>query len=405
MMLSKIAWRNVWRSPGRTGTIILAVTVGVASLIFLMGFINGFTASYVDNAINTDYSHIQLHHPKYKDDSEIKYKVENAGQLIASFDEIPHVKAVAGRTLINGMISSAKAASGINIYGVDPVREALISNIDSSMVEGTYFGSIKRNPIVVSTEIAEKLKLKLRSKIVLTIQDEKNEIIAGSFRVDGIFQSTSPRIDKGVVFVRQTDINKLIGGDFKIHEIAILMDALEYEAPLTDSLKSAHQELLVENWSDMAPELALAQGQVMQSMAVMMLIIMGALAFGIVNTMLMAVLERVREIGMLMAVGMKKTRVFKMIVLETVMMVVIGAPLGMIIGYFLNHYFIVNGMDLTAFSEGLREIGYESILYPQANPMDYIVIGTVVGITAVLASIYPARKATKLKPVEALHTI
>ena len=132
---------------------------------------------------------------------------------------------------------------------------------------------------------------------------------------------------------------------------------------------------------------------------------MSALAFGIVNTMLMAVLERVRELGMLMALGMRRRRVFVMIMLETMYLSTVGGPLGLLIGYTTIAYLGKRGIDLTDYSEGLEAIGYDSILYPLLQPMDYVQIVIGVILTAFLASLYPAWKAIKLRPIDALHTI
>lgn len=404
-MLLKIAWRNVWRSPGRTITIILAITVGVASLSFLTGFINGFIISFVDNGINSDYSHIQLHHPEYKKDKEVKYFIENGLGLSESINESSYVKAVSPRTIIGGMISSAKAANGITIYGISEQKEALTTHLDSALIEGTYFKTIKRNPVLISSKIAEKLKLKLKSKLVLTFQNTEGEIVAGAFRVDGIFDTKSVRINNSVVYVRSEDLSRLLGGETKIHEIAILLNDLNQVPVVYDSLTKAQPSLLVESWGELAPELELMQSQIWINMIFVLVIIMGALCFGIVNTMLMAVLERIKELGMLMAVGMKKTRVFSMIVMETLLMAAVGSPVGLIIGWLINHYFITNGLDLTAYSAGLKEYGYDAILYPEVSAIHYTIIAFGVALTAIIASVYPARKATKLKPVEALHTI
>ena len=132
---------------------------------------------------------------------------------------------------------------------------------------------------------------------------------------------------------------------------------------------------------------------------------MSALAFGIVNTMLMAVLERVRELGMLMALGMRRTKVFTMIMVETIYLSTVGGPVGLLVGYLTITYLGQAGIDLTDYSEGLEAIGYESILYPILQPGDYIQIVVGVILTAFLASLYPAWKAIKLKPIDALHTI
>lgn len=403
-MLTKIAWRNVWRSRGRSLTIILAITIGVASVAFLIGFMNAFIISFVESGINNDYSHIQIHNPKFAADKELKFSIQNADQITGSLNANDTVKAVSSRIIVNGMVSSPTGASGIALYGVNAEHEARVTGLDSSIVEGGYLGTISRNPILISAKLAEKLKLKVRSKLVLTFQNINGDITAGSFRVAGIFESPSKKVNSTVAYVQATDLNRLTGHE-GIHEIAILLNSIEDVPAFSEKLAMENSNLKVEPWNVLAPELELIQSQVWINLLVVLVIIMGALCFGIVNTMLMAVLERVRELGMLMAVGMEKRRVFKMIILETLMMAAVGAPLGILLGLATNGYFMVNGLDLSNYAEGLKEFGYATILYPSVSASDYLLIAASISITAIIAAIYPARKAIKLKPVEALHKI
>ena len=161
----------------------------------------------------------------------------------------------------------------------------------------------------------------------------------------------------------------------------------------------------VESWEEISPALVFMEQMMASMLKILIVIIMSALAFGIVNTMLMAVLERIRELGMLMALGMERSKVFLMIMFETIYLSTVGGPVGLMVGFATVSYLGKTGIDLTDYSEGLEAIGYNSILYPTLQPMDYfqIVIGVV--LTAFLASIYPAWKAIKLKPIDALHTV
>ena len=404
-MLGLIAWRNVWRSPGRSITIMMAIIIGVASFSFLMGFINAVIESFVNNSINAEHSHVQMHHPEFKKDHEIKFVISEGGEVIKQLQVDSAVKAVTQRTVVNGMISSSKTGSGTTIYGIDVAEEANVTRLDSAVVEGTYFEGINRNPLLISVKMAEKLKLKLRSKVVLTLQNKEGEITAGAFRIAGIFESLSPKINETVVYARQSDIGALLGNGNRMHEIAILLNKLEDEPAFTAKMVEKYPDTLVESWNELAPELEMMQSQVWINMSVVLFIILGALAFGIINTMLMAVLERVKELGMLKAVGMKKGRIFSMILLETLMMVLVSVPVGIAIATWINHSFQDTGLDLSAWSEGLKDIGYPLVLYPKVMFTDYLTIGLGVGLTAIIAAIYPAMKAIKLKTIEALHTI
>jgi len=172
-----------------------------------------------------------------------------------------------------------------------------------------------------------------------------------------------------------------------------------------NKIKASFPDEEVESWKDLAPELVFMQQWMSASLKVLIIIIMSALAFGIVNTMLMAVLERIRELGMLMSLGMKRIKVFLMIMFETIYLSTVGGPVGLLVGYLTIAYLGKEGIDLTNYSQGLEAIGYESVLYPTLQPLDYFQIVVGVVLTAFLASIYPAWKAIKLKPIDAQHTI
>jgi ABC-type antimicrobial peptide transport system permease subunit len=164
-----------------------------------------------------------------------------------------------------------------------------------------------------------------------------------------------------------------------------------------------HQK--VESWRDLSPVLVFMEQWMASSLKVLIVIIMAALAFGIINTMLMAVLERIRELGVLMALGMKRSRIFLMIMLETIFLSIVGGPLGLLAGFVTISWLGKRGIDLTEYSEGLEAIGYSSVLYPALSYQDYGLIVAGVLITALVASVYPAWKAVRLNPVEAIHTI
>jgi ABC-type antimicrobial peptide transport system permease subunit len=190
-----------------------------------------------------------------------------------------------------------------------------------------------------------------------------------------------------------------------VHEIAYTTITGTDDETLANTLQMKFPDEKVESWKELSPVLVFMEQWMASILKMLIVIIMSALAFGIVNTMLMAVLERIRELGMLMALGMRRTKVFLMIMFETIYLSTVGGPVGLFIGYTTVTYFGKVGIDLTDYSEGLEAIGYESILYPILQPMDYVQIVIGVVLTAILASIYPAWKAIKLKPIDALHTI
>ncbi|MBL4715936.1 MAG: FtsX-like permease family protein [Bacteroidia bacterium] len=207
------------------------------------------------------------------------------------------------------------------------------------------------------------------------------------------------------VYVRDTDLAKLIAIPNGIHEIALYLKDKKKADTLAVQLQSEFPGLLIEPWSELAPELKLLQEQLQINMIILMTIIMLALIFGIINTMLMAVLERMKELGVLMAVGMNKMKVFTMIVLETIFLSVLGGPAGLLLGFLIVSYLGKVGINLSMYGEGLHDMGMNEIVRPYLPAVKYVHLSIMVMVTAVLAAIYPALRAIRLKPVDAIRKI
>ncbi len=404
-MILKIAWKNVWRSRGRSLVVMGAIVVGIWALLFGTGFMNGFMVGYMADIINHDVSNIQIHNPKFNNDFDIKFHIPDGSKKAEEIRSWPGVRATTTRIILNGMIASSRKAQGVQIRGVDVQNEAVVTRLDSLISQGAYFKGIKKNPIVIGEKIAEELKVKIRSKVVLTFNDGNGDITAAAFRVVGIVKSSSLNINGQYAFVRQDDLIEILANGNNIHEIALVTETQIDEEAIVDKYNKKYPADLAESWRKIAPELAFMQEMYSNMLYILLVIIMTALVFGIVNTMLMAVLERMRELGMLMAIGMTKLRVFMMVLIETIYLSIIGAPVGLLVGWLTINYYQNVGVDLTEYSEGLEAFGYSSILHPYLEVNAYVVVTIGVVVTAFIGAIYPAWKAVKLNPVEALHKI
>jgi len=382
-----------------------SIVVGIWALLFGSGFMNGFMVGYMANIIENDVSNIQVHHPEFKKDFEIRYFIPDGKEKAIQIRNWEGVKGATTRILVNGMIASPKKASGVQIRGIDVINEAIVTKLDSIISEGTYFEGIKKNPIIIGKKLAENLKVKLRSKVVLTFNDYDGDITAAAFRIVGIVKSSSLNINGLYAFVKQEDLKRILGIGNEIHEIAVVTEPFIEESSIIEQYNSTYKNDLAQSWREIAPQLALMQEMYGSMLYVLLVIIMLALVFGIINTMLMAVLERMKELGMLMAVGMNKIRVFIMVLLETLYLGIIGAPIGLLAGWLTISSYRNTGVDLSHYSEGLEAFGYSSILYPYVEGSAYIIVTIGVIITALIGAIYPAWKAVKLNPVEALHKI
>jgi ABC-type lipoprotein release transport system permease subunit len=240
----------------------------------------------------------------------------------------------------------------------------------------------------------------------LTFQDYNGKITGAAFKVIGIYKTTNSVWDKMHVFVKDTDLRKVLElPEDQSHEIDILLDDYNQAELISEQLQIKYPDILSEDWSEIQPYINFITKYMDVMMGVFMLIILGALGFGIVNTMLMVILERTRELGMLMAIGMTKGRVFAMIMYETIFLALVGALVGEIISMLLIKYYGKSGIDVSSMAEGLEAIGYSALTYTSLEPLRYVQITIMVFITGILASIYPAVKALKLDPANAIRTI
>ncbi|MEM1218835.1 MAG: FtsX-like permease family protein [Bacteroidota bacterium] len=404
-MIFKIAWRNIWRSRTRSLVVIGAIIIGVWGVIFLVSFSTGMIKSYIDNAIRNEISHIQIHQPEFLEDREVKYPLEQGPAIANTVSDMPGVEAVAMRTLSNAMISTSNGARGIVARGIDPTAEAKLTLLNEKVIEGEYLSEKGRNPILISKTLADKMGVKLRSKVVLTLQDLEGNVINGAFRIVGLYETSNSGADETNVYLRANNLSDLVNQKELVHEVAIYLNDLNLVDTTVTQLKQAFPGTTVQGYAEISPEINLFNSQIKVSSTIFTVIVMLALIFGIINTMLMAVLERLRELGMLMSIGMNKVRVFMMIVLETLLLGLIAAPLGLLFGYTTVQSLGESGIDLSNWSEGMRQFGISEVIYPYLENQLYTQLALSVLFTAILASIYPALKAIRLNPVEAIRSL
>ncbi len=404
-MLTKIAWMNIWRNKTRSAILITAISLGIWALIFINGLSIGMVRGYIDKAILERTSHIQIHHPAYIEEPEIAHFYQGK-DVITYLDTARLVQAYSSRIVAQGMISSAQSSRGITLYGVDPTREKTLTNLDMQVEEGEYLPEEGGNYILIGDKIAEKLGVKLRSRVVVNFQNTSGDVTAAAFRVAGIIGGRSTMTGDDAAYIPFETLQKLTEMEPGMtHEIAILLhDQNEIEA-FEHTLVSEFDDLSIRDYGEIAPDVVLMGSQIDISLTIMTVVFMLALIFGIINTMLMAVLERYKELGMLLAVGMKKMQVFALVVWETIFLSMIGVPVGIILGSLTILITGRQGISLAQWSDSLTEFGLSTMIYPELYPRQYIIISLAVLITAVLASLYPARKATSLNPIEALRKI
>ena len=384
---------------------ILSVVFGILGGIIMIAMSYGLNEERMNNAVETYLSHVQIHNNLFREDYNIKHTIKNLDNLEKSLNEDERVVSYTKRIILNGMLSNSNGSYGIQIKGVNPETEKKVTNTHEKLIEGEYFNSKRDNTILVGKKLADKLNLNLKSKVVITFQDEFNELTSLLYRVEGIFKSGNSRYDESNVFVKNISITKNLPSFSGIHEIPILLTDIELRSSVKKDLIQLSQNNIVETWDDISKDLAYANEMLAAVLYIFMMIILTGLSFGIVNTMLMAILERKKEIGMLMSIGMNRYKIFLMICFETTFLSMIALPFGLISSYLIVEYYSVVGIDLSIVEAGLENFGVGTRLYLKVPQEQYVVVAIMVFMISIISSIFPSLRALKINPVEATKTI
>ena len=405
LTLIKISWRNVWRNKLRSFVVIISVVFGLLGGIIIIAMSYGLNEERMNNAVETYLSHIQIHNKSFSEEYNIKYTIDNLEGIENAINNDSRVVSYSKRIILNGMLSNSNGSYGIQVKGVDPIEEVKVTNTYEKIIEGEYFKSEKENTILVGKKLAERLNLKLKSKVVITFQDENYELTSLLYRVEGIFRSGNSRYDEANVFVKNVSITKNLPNFSGYHEIPILLTDIELRNQVKNDLISKNSNNLIEGWDDISKDLAYANEMLAAVLYIFMMIILSALSFGIVNTMLMAILERRKEIGMLMSIGMSRFKIFLMISFETMFLSIVALPIGLILSYSTVEYYSVVGIDLSIVEAGLENFGVGTRLYFKVPNQEYFIVAIMVFVISIISSIFPSVRALKINPVEATKTI
>jgi len=405
LTLIKISWRNIWRNKLRSLVVIFSIVFGLLGGIIIIAMSYGLNEERMNNAVDTYLSHIQIHNILFSEDYNIKHTINNLDIIEKAINEDERVVSYSKRIVLNGMLSNSNGSYGIQVKGIDPEEEVKVTNTYEKIIDGEYFKSKRDNTILVGKKLADKLNLNLKSKVVITFQDENYELTSLLYRVEGIFRSGNSRYDEMNVFVKNKSIIKNLPGFKGYHEMPILLNDIDLRGEVKKDLIPLSSDNIVEGWDDISKELAYANEMLSAVLYIFMMIILSGLSFGVVNTMLMAILERRKEIGMLMSIGMNRYKIFMMISFETIFLSLIALPFGLLTSYMIVDYYSVVGIDLSIVEAGLENFGVGTRLYFKVPNEEYFNVSLMVFVISIFSSVFPSIRALKINPVEATKTI
>jgi putative ABC transport system permease protein len=404
-MLLTIAWRNIWRNHRRSLIVLVSIVVGVAAAMVSDGLSIGMMQQMLDNQIGSHISHIQIHAKGFNDNRVIQSSITDVQSVEEALASTSGVKHWSRRVLTFGLLSSAQNSSGGLIVGVEPGREPAVTSISESLVEGRYLSG-KPHEVVIGKRMAEKLGVGLGDKVVGMASALNGDVGSDLFRVVGIYHTVSSEFDKMHMFTSLTGAQKMLELDGRVIEYAIIVDDLrrveEVKRVLRAKLGGGYEVL---SYRDLLPMLVYMLDMYGQMMLVLYVIIGLAMIFGIINTMLMSVFERIQEFGVLMAVGMKNSHVFRMVMTEALLLSVMGTAAGLLAGAATVLALGAVGIDFSMFAEGLNAFGVGAVIHPRLTSSSILSVIVIIPVTALLGALYPALKATRLQPVTAIRHV
>ncbi len=406
MLFWQMAWRNVWRYRRRSLLTVLTIGLGLAFTILMRGIGDGFHEQMVDNSVRAQIGHIEIHRSGYQHDPALLKTLPDVPLLERLVPQTPHLRGFSFRVLGDGLASTAENSSGVSIVGIVPRAERSVTNIERAVIAGSFLDESMSRPVLIGEHLSQSLGARLNGKVVLMVQAADGSMGAQLFRVAGIFRSGSPELDRGVVYLLRTDAQSLFSLAGGLTEAALLLDSSESVAEaqrfLIAQLSGKPVEVLP--WYVVEPFLRQFIEMDDAFFYIIVLILFVVISVGILNTVMMSVFERVREFGVMMALGTKPRQVVRLVVRESAVLALLGAALGALLGSASTIFFARTGIDLSGYAAGASALGITTtVIHPVLTSRNLIWSDLSVVAVVLLVAFYPAIKAAGLKPVQAIR--
>ena len=406
-MLLKLAWLNIWRNKRRTIITATSVFFAVLLAIIFRSLTDGVYDNMIHNVVSYSSGYLQIHQKGYWDEQSIDNTFEEDEQLYQELLKNPKVTHIMPRLQTFALASYDKKTKGVLVLGIDPVKEKEVNNLHDKIVAGEYIESINDNSVVLGEGLASQLKLKVNDSLVLLGQGYHASSAAGKFRVKGLIKLGAIELNNNVVYMPLQQSQNMYGAENRLTSVSVMLDKSTDLEKLKHSLqKTINSDAYdVMSWKEMMPEM----DQFIEADSTGHYIIIGVLyfiiSFGLFGTLLMMIFERKHELGILIAIGMKKQLLALVLLLEAIMISLIGCITGVIAGFLIIKWFTAHPIHFTGeLKDVYEDYGIESILYFSSHEKIFIVQTLIVLLLSVLLACYPGYKVMKLKPVEAINS-
>jgi len=400
--VGRLAWRNLWRNYRRTIIMLLAITVGVWAMIFMTALLRGMVDNMITQALDNLPGQVQIHAENYLDDPSVTHSIAAPEQTLLQVLQGPRVAAWTSRVKVPAMISSEYENRGVTLLGVDPAGEQALGFDVQDVSQGRFLESVDDRGIVIGKKLLQRLETRLGKRVVVISQNPDNAIADRGFRVVGVFEADLKSREETIVYAGRAVVQAMLGMGTEVSEIAIRGYDYRHPQALVKSISEAAGSTdRVSSWLELDPYLATMMGVMDGFVLVWMIVVFTALSFGLVNTLMMAVFERVREIGLMQALGMRPSAIVYQFLFESLLLLVLGLLAGNILAI-STVFLLKDGFDVSGVSQGLEMLGVASVMYPVLQWPDLVLANVVVIVLGIATSLLPAWRASRYLPVEAI---
>lgn len=399
--------RNLTRHRWRTGLTLASLIVGIGALTFLMGIQEGWLTSMRENFVLTASAHVQVHGLGFEESLQIQDRIADPGPVTAAVSANGDVRAWTRRVRMPGLASVASASTAAIIIGVDPVAEPSVTRLAQFVAEGAWLDPGDHRGLLLGATLAENLDVRLGEKVVLMTQSPTGEIASEAFRMRGTLRAGVPEIDQFAALIPLASAQSWLGIGAGVTDVVIRAYDHERTEAIAAGLSArlAADSYEVMRWYDLDPFVKQTLELSGASTVIVLGVVISVVLAQIINTMLMSFYERVREFGLMDALGTRRVQLFAMVLWEGIVLVTIGGGAGCVLGVAATLYWGQVGIDLSSFAEATSLLYMDPVMRPVLAADSIVTILVTMAITAVLAGIYPALRAARLNPVEAMRKI
>jgi len=402
----RLAWRNLWRHKRRTWLTVGAMIFSNSLLVFSISLQFGSYDMMIDNTLQVFSGHIQLQHKAYLDNPKMRYTLPDISATAQKLRDELQLKSIAARAAGFALASSQDRSYGIQIIGVEPLYETGVSSIPGLVKEGRYLQKNSFDEIVIGSALARNLKVKVGDELTFLGSGLDHSFAAGVVHIVGIFESGLADLDRNMAQISLAYFDDTFAMHGQGHSIVIRTNHIDDVGHLQTrimALFDKQADIAVRNWDELQPGLKQAIQADMTSAWFMYMVLIVLVAFSVLNTQLMSVLERTREFGTMMALGLRPGNLSRLVVMETLMMSCLGLLLGVLIGFVITAYLSVVGFYYPGMEEMAVRFNLPDRMYPSVSLLSLLLGPGIVAIGSLLASIYPATRLYRLLPIEAMR--